>query len=640
MTASNDRPQPTQATARRRLAGLDGLRAIAVILVILYHLAPGYLPGGYIGVDIFFVLSGFLITTLLIQEREHTGRIDLGGFWRRRARRLLPALAVLIPVCSAAAWLIGGDVLVALGRQVLGAVSFSSNWLAIAAENSYFTGTMPDLFRNLWSLSVEEQFYLVWPLVILALTLIRDHRIRLVLIIAVAAASATAMALLYSPGADPTRVYFGTDTHSFGLAIGAALAILGRSPLPALLSRAGRAPRVLAVLGGSAIFGLLVASALLPVDGSVTYRGGLVLVSLLTAVAISGCVMPGSFLGRLLDTGTLRWVGRRSYGLYLWHWPVYVLVSSALQGWSRAGEAGWALGGIAFGITVAAAAASYRFIEQPILRTGFRNSMEALWTRMRSSQFIRFGTAGSALLLLTAGTMTVGAIASDPGTGDAQLNISAGRFAIDHPPDPDQATPTPSAVPQSPAQSAAPSPVPSAIALSGDQVSAIGDSVMLASAPELQAALPGIAIDAVVSRQMAQAPSIVRSMRDQGRLRHFVVIGLGTNGPFAESVLEQIRSIAGSGHQIVLINVYAPRGYTDGVNSMLEQFDRQHANVELADWSDAIANHLALLSRDQIHPGKSGGQIYTDVVYAALQRLTATPQSAPPNHHTAFGTTP
>lgn len=630
MTALIDRPQPMQTTTRQHLAGLDGLRAIAVLLVILYHLVPDYLPGGFIGVDVFFVLSGFLITTLLLEERESTGRIDLGAFWRRRARRLLPALAVLIPVCSAAAWLIGGDVLVALGRQVLGAVSFSSNWLAIAAENSYFTTTMPDLFRNLWSLSVEEQFYLAWPLVILALVLIRDHRIRLILIMAVAVASATAMALLYSPASDPTRVYFGTDTHSFGLVIGAALAILGRSSLPALLGRSGRSPYVLAALGGAAVFGLLVTSILLPVDNPVTYRGGLVLVSLLTAVAISGCVVPESFLGRLLDARVLRWVGRRSYGLYLWHWPVYVLLSSALPGWARSGGAGWALGGIAFAITVAVAALSYRFIEQPILRTGFRNSMEALWARMRSSQFIRFGTAGSALLLLTAGTMTVGAIASDPGAGAAQLSISAGRFAVDHPPrHQEQATPGSSAAPSASPQSPAPSTAP----LNGDQVSAIGDSVMLASAPELQAALPGIAIDAVVSRQMWQAPAIVRSMRDQGTLRHFVVIGLGTNGPFAESVLEQIRSIAGSGRQIVLINVYAPRGYTDEVNSVLEQFDRQHANVELADWRDAIANHLELLSRDQIHPGKSGGQIYTDVVYAALQRLAAAQQSAPPVHH-------
>jgi peptidoglycan/LPS O-acetylase OafA/YrhL len=218
-------PSPTAARGTFRVPGLDGIRALAVTTVIVFHLLPGTLIGGYLGVDIFFVVSGFLITTLLLRERVATGRISLRGFWVRRARRLLPALAVLLLACCAAALFVGGDVLVGLGTQVLAAVTFSSNWVFIAQGASYFDETLPELFRNLWSLAVEEQFYIVWPLLVV-LVLVRIPRwSRLVLIAALAVASAVWMGLTYS-AVDPTRVYYGTDTHAFGLAVGAFLAVL------------------------------------------------------------------------------------------------------------------------------------------------------------------------------------------------------------------------------------------------------------------------------------------------------------------------------------------------------------------------------------------------------------------------------
>ena len=215
--------------AASRFRGLDGLRALAVLLVMAFHLLPGPVPGGYLGVDVFFVISGFLITGLLLRERDATGRIHLGSFWGRRARRLLPALALLLLVCCAAALALGGDRLLDLGRQVLGAATFSSNWLSIGAGSSYFAESAPELFRNLWSLAVEEQFYLFWPFAVLLIALIPRRSLRFWLLVTLAVASALAMALLYSPSVDPTRVYYGTDTHSFGLALGAALAVLTQS---------------------------------------------------------------------------------------------------------------------------------------------------------------------------------------------------------------------------------------------------------------------------------------------------------------------------------------------------------------------------------------------------------------------------
>jgi peptidoglycan/LPS O-acetylase OafA/YrhL len=352
-------PPPPVAVAvvvSSHLRGIDGLRALAVILVVAFHVVPGALPGGGLGVDIFFVLSGFLITGLLVDERAQKGRIRFGAFWARRARRLLPALGILLLVCTSAALALGGDVLVGIGRQVLGATTFSSNWLAIANGSSYFAGTTPELFRNLWSLAVEEQFYLVWPFVVLLVIFVRWRWVRFAIFIVVAVASATEMFLLYSPGVDPTRVYYGTDTHSFGLALGAALAVatagMARHPLEWPRWSRLLLPGVATV----AILALVAIAVLLPTEAALTFHGGLPLVALLSGLAVLGAIVPGSLVGTVLDVLPLRWIGVRSYGIYLWHWPVLLLVTAAEPRWQDAPSTAWLVGAVTVAITVAAAA--------------------------------------------------------------------------------------------------------------------------------------------------------------------------------------------------------------------------------------------------------------------------------------------
>src|SRR5690606_23039035 len=208
----------------RRIEGLDGLRALAVAAVLIFHLRPETLPGGFLGVDVFFVVSGFLITTLLLRELA-TGRVDLARFWLRRARRLLPAVAAVVLVCVPAAWLVSSDLLVGIGRQVGGALTFTTNWLEIGAGTSYFDTTAPQVFAHFWSLAVEEQFYLLWPLLLVALVAATaTARTRARIALAAAVVSAAAMAVLHTPGEDATRVYYGTDTHAFSLLVGVALA--------------------------------------------------------------------------------------------------------------------------------------------------------------------------------------------------------------------------------------------------------------------------------------------------------------------------------------------------------------------------------------------------------------------------------
>jgi peptidoglycan/LPS O-acetylase OafA/YrhL len=615
-TKSKKAAVPVPVARSSHLPGIDGLRAMAVILVVLFHVIPGALPGGGLGVDVFFVLSGFLITGLLIAEKSENGRIRFGAFWARRARRLLPALGILLLVCSSAALFVGGDVLVGIGRQLLGAATFSSNWLAIASGSSYFAGTTPELFRNLWSLAVEEQFYLIWPFVVLVVVLIRWRWVRFGIFVAVAAASAAAMILEYSPRTDPTRLYYGTDTHSFGLALGAALAVAvsGMARHPLEWRRASR--RALGIAGTVAIAGLVAISILVPAESAVMFRGGLATVAVLSAVAILGSIVPGGPLGSTLDLPPLRWVGARSYGIYLWHWPVLILVTAAAPKWQDSPATGWLIGAVTVVITVAAATLSYQFVERPIRRLGVGAWAARLW-RVGSRRGLRLSAAGIIAVVLLAGLGGAGlAVARAPRSGQAQGDVEAGKVALAR-------------------ARFLPPPPPSA---PGSNIDAVGDSVMLASAPELQQAYPGMYIDAVVSRQMSALPGIVQNLLTTGQLRPILVVGLGTNGPIAAATLEQVRAVLGPNRQMVVVNVEEPRVWESEVNGTLSTFANDYENVELSDWYDAITPHISILARDHIHPGAAGGRIYTATLQAALSRLAALPPY--PNVADFFSTTP
>jgi peptidoglycan/LPS O-acetylase OafA/YrhL len=353
----------TAPVGRARFTGLDGLRAIAVLLVLAYHLFPGWiLQSGFVGVDVFLVISGFLITSLLLRERHRTGSIALVGFWRRRARRLLPALALVVTVTATWAWIIGGDVLVRLGWQVLGAATFSYNWVSVAGSADYFTADTPELLRNLWSLAVEEQFYALWPLLFLLVMLIPNRWVRTAIAIAGAAASAWWMSTLVGSGL--TRAYFGTDSHAFGLLLGVALAFGLQRVVTSdaawlrhpVTRRAGTAVGVVAIVG-------LVVTAALPehADAS-TFPGTLLLAVGLSGLLIAVAVVPASRIGGALDTPVLRWIGDRSYGIYLWHWPLFVLIV-AMTGTSAASESlpPW-VGPVVFVLTLVIAALSYRLV--------------------------------------------------------------------------------------------------------------------------------------------------------------------------------------------------------------------------------------------------------------------------------------
>ena len=398
-------PKPVTGD-QKYLPGLDGLRALAVAAVVAYHLGYGWAQGGLLGVGVFFTLSGYLITDILVGQWAARGRIRLGDFWLRRARRLLPALFVMLAVVTLWVNLFARSFLPAFRGNVVASVFYVSNWWFIDQHASYYARFAPPTpLDHLWSLAVEEQFYLVWPWVVLLLLwlagrlrrrqsalvdglgglaatsaapyLTRRSRFALAgVTLVIAAGSALLMARLFQPGYDPTRVYEGTDTRAFGLLIGAAVAFVwptrraGASGSVAGAAGASRSvPAVwrwvldVAGLAGLAVIGLLVWRTTQYSD--FMFRGGLGVLSVATAATVAAVVTPGSLLGRALGCRPLRWLGVRSYGIYLWHYPVIVLTTAV-------GAAGGPVSlGRALAIvvgTVAVAAVSWRFVEDPIRR--------------------------------------------------------------------------------------------------------------------------------------------------------------------------------------------------------------------------------------------------------------------------------
>jgi peptidoglycan/LPS O-acetylase OafA/YrhL len=425
-------PRPVDS-GQRYMPGLDGLRALAVLAVIAYHEQFAWAPGGLLGVGVFFTLSGFLITSILISQWAKLGQIKLGDFWLHRARRLLPALFVMLAVVTA--WVTVADRarLGSLRTAVGAAAAYFSNWYLIARNQSYFARFAPPApLDHLWSLAVEEQFYLLWPLLLLAglIAARKLHAATAWLIVPTAiitAASAYEMLTLYRPGLDPTRVYEGTDTRAFGLLIGAMLALAwpsaGERGTDSAARPARRWTRVLldaAGLAGLAGIGMMIWRV--GQYSPFAYRGGLVLLSFATAAVVAATSYPASIVGRALGWRPLRWIGVRSYGIYLWHFPVIVMTSQPNV------KPGLLLAGLQIAASILLAALSWQLIEEPI-RHG---AIGRAWTRVRAAGWRpNVGQIKLASLAAGAGTaaVLVMAVAGLSGAVQAKAGARVGPVA-------------------------------------------------------------------------------------------------------------------------------------------------------------------------------------------------------------------
>src|ERR1700761_8768870 len=398
-------PEPVRAN-QRYVPGLDGMRALAVGAVIAYHVGWGGAPGGLLGVQVFFTLSGYLITDILLSQYEQTGRLRLAEFWLGRARRLLPALFVMLAVVVAWVTLLDRSLLPAVRGVVVASVCYVSNWWLIAQHSSYFAQFGPaSPVGHLWSLAVEEQFYLIWPsLLWIGVRLSRGRPgtgARLgILSLLLAVASIATMAVLYRPGYDPTRVYDGTDTRAFALLIGAALAFIW--PRRQLRPEGAHGTRLgldLAGAVGLAVFVLLVWRT--GQYSPFLYPTGMVLLSLATALMVAAAVSPGSWFGRIMGWRPLRWLGVRSYGIYLWHYPIIVLTTPAN------GKDSLVRASFQIAASVGCAAVSWRYLEEPI-RQG---ALPRWWAQIKSSGW-RLSTLGRQARIALAGAFAVTVLAS------------------------------------------------------------------------------------------------------------------------------------------------------------------------------------------------------------------------------------
>ncbi|MGA2835668.1 MAG: acyltransferase family protein [Acidimicrobiales bacterium] len=382
-------PDPRRsATGTDRVPALDGLRAFALLIIMGFHFGVGWLQGGFFSLDIFYVLSGYLITGLLLGEFRKRSRIRLSAFWLRRARRLLPALAVvLVAVTLFVRFVAPSGLYPDFRMSALSALFYFSNWWQIASSSNYFvaTGAVSPLTHT-WSLAVEEQFYLVWPLVVLVVmhlsrTFARGVRNLLVLSVVGTVASAVEMALLYGPTANLTRLYFGTDTHAQSILLGSVLAcsmtlVEMRRGATGMAPAAHGAPsrRLLTALGLAGFAGTFVLTYAMRGTTPFDYRGGFLLSALsAAAIIVASVCVPGGPVARLLSLGPMVWMGAVSYGAYLWHYPVFVYLDTP-----RTGLSGPSLLAVRFASTFALAAASYYLVERPVMYGTFWRSLRAV----------------------------------------------------------------------------------------------------------------------------------------------------------------------------------------------------------------------------------------------------------------------
>ena len=646
---------PRQAISRvPYLPGLDGMRALAVVAVILYHTNNGWLSGGFIGVEVFFVISGYLITLLLIGEHEKTGRIDLKQFWLRRARRLLPALFLMMAMLMIYSAIFERDTLGKLRGDVIAGVAYVTNWYQIWTGAGYTALLDFAPLRHLWSLAVEEQFYLLWPLIMLALMRLGRRRLpeisRWLVLAAVLIAVVTA--LLYHPGQVGTAevapeahwsvgghpiskmdaLYLSTVTRATGLLLGAALAMIWR---PVAVMRGpmrdkGPLLDLLAVLGLGAL-GALAWFLHVQVDGHADpwlFRGGFLATDFATLLVIVAVTHRGAKMGMFLGAQPLNWIGTRSYGLYLYHWPIFQIIRGTAGAKLTVPEFVGAMV-----LTCIITELSYRYVEMPIRR----RQLGKWWDRardvtdQRQRQFIAVGAVGcvalfgfAAVSMVTAplkqndvqesleaaadDVTDVGALLSSTTLAGAEPTSTAAGQTAGVPATQSAAAADPAATTTTAAATTTAAPVAVGPYL------AIGDSVMAGAASPLKAA--GFTVDAQESRQFGDYLPQLQALKASGQTPEVVVVHLGTNGNINENDARDFFDLLADVPTVIVLRNWVDRSWTESNNELINAIDGEYANVT-AGWWDTLAPECpgdCYAAADGFHLSADGADYYTALI--------------------------
>ncbi|TKI33541.1 acyltransferase family protein [Bacillus mycoides] len=597
-------PEPLKKNSRY-MVGLDSLRGLAILGVILYHINFNWMPGGFLGVTVFFVLSGYLITDILAIEWKNNKRIDLKKFWLSRARRLLPGMLIMLIVTLAWITIFHSSLLVKMRGDSLAALLYFSNWWYIYHKLSYFDSfSQLSPLNHFWSLAVEEQFYVVWPFVISLGFYYIKKQSRMILFICLGAiASALAMAILYEPGTDPSRIYYGTDTRAFSLLIGAALALIW--PSSRLASKIiPQARLILDIIGGVALIIILTMFWKTNQYEPFLYRGGMVLLSIATALLVANLAHPASRIAQFLRFRPLRWMGVRSYGIYLWHYPIITLTTPKVN----TGEFSFTRAILQFLLIIIVAQISWKFIENPIRKGALKN------IRIKNLKIRNLTLSGKLVLICAvfiSSIATFGLTTASKAKENTQKDkveavqeeqakhpVAVWEKPADEPPQNKEEQKE-----ENPAQPKDPL-----------TVTAVGDSIMIDIAPYLKNTFPNIRIDAKIGRQMSQAIPAVEQLKNEGNLGSNVIIGLGTNGAFTKEQLASLIEVIGNERKIILINTRVPRPWESLVNEKLKEAASSYKNVVLVDWYSASAGNKAYFEPDGVHLTKIGAEAYAALV--------------------------
>ncbi len=634
----------------RFITGYSGLRALAVIGVILYHLNPNVFVGGYLGVPIFFVLSGYLVTDHMLTSYNQVGYYDNKHFYLGRLKKIYPQLITVLWGSAAYILLFQQNLLSKLHQIVLTNLLNVYNWWQISNGQSYFErfASNESPFTHLWTMSIDGQFYLFWPLIIfLVVKGLPKIRARFWFFMGLSLLSAVEMALLYQPGVDTSRIYYGTDTRFFALGLGAALAVIW--PEIRLKKQiALKDSRILDVIGGIAFVGMLVLAfnPIMNAQKAFVYRGGMFLFTFLTTVLVGIVVHPASHWNKWLTNPVFNWIGSRSYGIYLYQFPVMIFFEDKVKDIANHVLLYHV---IEVFLILLLSELTYRFIEKPLGKVTWVKTKSAVknFFTPRKTSFAAKLAVSFLVIVLILGTTAIGKApsvkAQNPNATPLAKQIARNRRK--------QARDNAAIIAQAKHRKhvkLVPKPKLYRDALSRAKthpinqqfenygisqvelqiaqkipVTAIGDSVMAGSSQDIKLLLPNALIDAAVSRQLINTFDLVQSYKNKGVLNTDVLIGLGTNGPFTMNDLNHMMKIIGSNRQVFWINTRVPtRAWQDQVNQLLTQAAKKYSNLNIIDWYHYSNAHSNWFYEDQTHPNPEGAKYYSAFIAKNLVEIT------------------
>jgi len=587
----------------RYIAPIDGLRAIAVTAVVLYHLGLPWIPGGFLGVDLFFVISGYVITRLLLDSIMSKGALDLREFYLARLRRLAPPLLFMLAGTTLIIALWKPDGIHRFLSDLPYVLSGSENWHLVAAHQDYFQAVgRPPLLQHAWSLAVETQFYLLWPLILLAILKYFGKKSVAKVSLAIAFTSGLAL-FIYSLKVDSTQttrishIYFGTDTHSLGLFLGAALAV---SWVPANLKRkiSKRAQDFVDGIGVIGLLGILCTFFFIDENNPSLYRIAFPLAALFGCAIITSLVHPASRFSPLLSSKPILWIGERSYGIYLWHWVIFQVTRPNVD---LAG-ASWAINFGRILLVLALADISLRWIEMPVRRGKLSNWLRGM--KYRTSHIRRIEKLWILLTIMGITVTTVGAswaaVMEDRHATAVETSLIS---TIKQSPDP--VSPNSADTPP--------------IAPTGDRgLWVTGDSVILGIRAKLASHYPIALINARVGRQIGELIQVVQQDR-VGLENSTVIFDLGNNNHLVESDVRALFELVKSQPKIIIIDSAVPRSWRDDNNQIIRKVLTDYPQAQLVDWESLSHNHPEYFAPDGVHLDNAGGDVYVNGILEALK---------------------